>query len=257
MLEKLLQKSLTYVKRNSASILTWIGAAGVVITSVVTVKTTIKAVRFVDKIEVEMERKLNKWEVLKVAGGMYIPAVLLGAATISCMFGSSAIRKKQEARMVSAYLVVKAAYEDYKNKVKDVCGDDVDSKIRADILHDLYSETSYPKGEEFFEEDQLFYEENYGQIFRCLKERVLYAEYELNKQFAQTGSVCLKDFYTLLGLETSPMHEALGWYLDIGETREGHSWIDFRHDVTTLDDGLECCMISIENPPIYNYLDFN
>lgn len=59
-IEKLCLKSVGYVKKNSAFILTCAGAAGLVATSVMTAKATVKAVRILNEKECEKGGELTK-----------------------------------------------------------------------------------------------------------------------------------------------------------------------------------------------------
>ena len=71
------------IKKNAPTILTCIGAAGVVTTTVMAVKATPKALEILKDAEEEKGEKLTKWEKINVAGPVYIPAVITGAATIA------------------------------------------------------------------------------------------------------------------------------------------------------------------------------
>ena len=54
-MSNLLNKTHLFLKRNSSSILTGIGAAGVVVTSIMAVKATPKAIRILEKEKKEIE----------------------------------------------------------------------------------------------------------------------------------------------------------------------------------------------------------
>ena len=67
-MNSLLSKSQTFLTRNSATILTCVGAAGVIATTVTAVKATPKALLLLEKAKEEKGEELTKLEVVKVAG---------------------------------------------------------------------------------------------------------------------------------------------------------------------------------------------
>ena len=87
----LLSSSKLFLKRNSSTILTCIGAAGVIATSVLAVKATPKAMALLEQSEEEKGEKLTNMEKVQVAGPAYIPAAIVGASTIACIFGANVL----------------------------------------------------------------------------------------------------------------------------------------------------------------------
>ena len=77
-MNNLLRSSKVFIKRNSSSILTFIGAAGVVLTSVSAVKATPKAISLLHDAKIEKGDNLTKIEKIKIAGPAYIPSILIG-----------------------------------------------------------------------------------------------------------------------------------------------------------------------------------
>ena len=99
----LLQSSMLFLKKNASTILTCIGSAGVIATSVMAVKATPKALALLENAETEKGEGLTKIEKIKVVGPAYIPAVLIGASTIACIFGANILNQRQQAALMSAY----------------------------------------------------------------------------------------------------------------------------------------------------------
>lgn len=123
-------------KRHVPTILTCLGAIGTVTTTVLAVRATPKALRLLEEAEREKREELTKTEILKVAGPCYIPAMLSGIATIACIFGSNALNLKRQTSLMSAYLLLDNAYNDYSNKVKDSVGEQEEARIRDAIAND-------------------------------------------------------------------------------------------------------------------------
>ena len=127
----LLNKSKHFWNKNASTILTSVGAVGVVATSVSTVKATTKASQLLEDAKTEKGECLTKTEKVKVALPSYIPVIALGAATIVCIFGANALNKRQQASMAGAYVFLDQTYKEYKSKVNSMYGDNAESQIWA------------------------------------------------------------------------------------------------------------------------------
>lgn len=247
-----------FLKRNSSTILTCVGAIGVVTTSVMAVKATPKALTLIDKATDEKGEKLTKFEVVKIAGPTYIPAVLTGAATIACIFGSNIISKHQQATLMSAYALLDSSYKEYKQKVDELYGEDAGKHVREEIAKDKYT----GDGTLVDDDKELFYDFYSGRYFESTKEAVMWAEYETNRAMVVNGAVCVNEFYDFLGLEPLPEHELVGWSCGMIEEMYWHPWIEFDHEHTIIDDdadnngGLECTIIHMPLEPFVDYLEY-
>ena len=245
-----------FLRRNSSTILTCVGAVGVVTTSVMAVKATPKALTLIDNAEAEKGEKLTKWETVKVAGPTYIPAVITGAATIACIFGSNIISKRQQASLVSAYALLDNSYKEYKKKVDELYGEEAGKHVREEIAKDKYT------GDGTLEDDdkELFYDFFSGRYFEATQEQVLRAEYETNRALYVNYEVGVNEFYKELGLEPLAEYEDLGWCCGQIEEMYWHNWIEFDHEKTVIDeasdrhDGLPCTIIHMPFPPYIDYL---
>jgi hypothetical protein len=257
MLQKACHKSMMFLKRNSSTILTSVGAIGVVATAVMAAKATPKALELVKEATDEKGEELTKMEVFQVAAPAYIPSVVVGASTIACIFGANVLNHRHQASLASAYALVDSAYKDYRNKVKELYGSETDRNIRAAIAKDKCTELgAYAPGYDSLDisgEQRLFYEEYRGKYFETTIENVQNAEYHLNRNFAMRGDTNLNEFYSFLGLEPTEEGYVLGW--DCCKLAEEYDtyWIDFNHETVTLDDGLECCIIHFPTPPVADY----
>lgn len=258
-LQRLCHKSGSYLKHNSSTILTVIGAVGVIATAVAAVKATPKALRVLEEAKEEKGEELTKTEVVLNVGPAYIPALLIGTSTIACIFGANVLNKRQQATIASAYAFVDRSYKDYRNKVKELLGEETDNRIRDAIMQDKLdcdeNKAGYAPGLRELDvnsgEKVLFYEEHLGKYFEASIERVKNAEYHLNRNFALRGFASLNEFYAFLGLEDRTEYgDEFGW--DISRLIEEYDqpWIDFNHRLTKVtEDGLECYYIEFPIPP--------
>jgi hypothetical protein len=151
-----------------STLLTCIGAVGVIVTSIATAKVTPKAVLALEEAKAEKGEELTALEKVKVAGPVYIPPVALGLSTIACIFSANMLDRRTQASMAGAYALLDNSYKEYKRKLKDIYGEDADSKIKEAIAKEQYDEQ-----EELPEGTHLFFDYNSGQYFNATMDEVL------------------------------------------------------------------------------------
>ena len=252
LLDNICYKTKLYLKNNSATILSGIGAIGVVATAVMAVKATPKALILLDEAKEEKKDELTKLETIRVAGPVYIPSVLMGISTIACIFGANVLNKQKQAALTSAYMLLENSYKDYRTKVKELYGEEADKKIREEMAKDDY-EIEYSEPDE---EKQLFYEPISQRYFESTVEEVQRAEYHLNRNFILRDYANLNEFYKFLGLKETTEGEILGWSTYAGYEKYGYSWVDFTHERIELEDGMECITIDYPFEPSLDFMEF-
>ena len=241
--------------RNGSTILTVLGGVGVVVTSVLAVKATTKAMRLINEAEQEKGEELTKWEIVQSAGPVYLPSLVMGIATIACIFGANVIGRRQQAALASAYVLLDQTNKEYKQKVVDVYGSEADQKVRAEITKDHYDEGGIEDEYEYEEDDGkiLFYDQFSRRYFRSTMEDVLKAEYNTNRQLAVNTGVYLNEFYEFLDLAPITAGQELGWSTGILESHYWASWIEFDHEKFETDDGLEGYIIQMRYEPVIDF----
>lgn len=249
MLRKLRGKSRLYLKKNGSTILTCIGAVGVVATGVSAVKATPKAMQLLELAEEQKGEELTKLETVKVAGPVYIPSFIIGASTIACIVGANVLNKRQQAALMSAYALLDNSYKEYKNKMKEMYGAESDVLVRKELAKDRY------KDEDIVWDDdtELFYDDFSGRYFESTAKDVIQAEYNLNRQMATCSGAYLNEFYEFLGIDTIPAGNELGWSTGILESHYWAQWIEFDHTKVVMDDGLECTIITMRYEPVIDF----
>lgn len=252
MLQKLSFKAVRFLKKNSSTILTVVGAVGVIGTAVTAVKATPKAIDILEAVKEEKGKKLTKLEVIKVAGPSYIPAILIGSATIACIFGANVLNKRQQAALMSAYALLDNSYKEYKSKVVGLYGEEVDTHIRKEITKDKYKETDISVDDDKI----LFYDEFSNRYFESTMENVMKAEYEINRIINLGHGAYLNQFYELLGIEQPEYGDYLGWSKDEMMETSWNTWLDFHHDKVEMEDGLECVIIVFGFEPRYDFENY-
>lgn len=249
-MNSLLQVTQQFIKKNASTILTCIGGAGVVATSVMAAKATPKAMKLIEAKKEEKGEKLTVLETIETAGMTYVPTVITGAATIACIFGANVLNQRKQAALMSAYALLDNSYKEYKKKVDELYGEGSDQEIRDELAKDKYEHVEVNDGK------RLFYDEFSERYFEATTEDVLKAEYELNRMLAQDSGIFLNEFYELLGLEPVNYGDYLGWSaFELVETY-WYCWVEFDHRKVVMDDGLECTIISMQFEPTFDFENY-
>lgn len=139
------------MKRSGTStLLTCIGAIGVITTAALGITATPKAMRLLDKVEKEKGEKLTVKETVLTAAPVYVPTIISGVATIACIFGANVLNKRQQATLMSAYALLNNSYKEYRDKVEELCGEGTDERIKHELAVERYSENELdtPEGDE-------------------------------------------------------------------------------------------------------------
>lgn len=243
-------RSPLWLKRNASTILTCMGAIGVVVTAIAAAKATPKAAKLLEEAKEEKQEELTKLEVVKTAGPAYIPAVVIGSATITCIFSSNVLNKRAQAAITSGYALLQNSYNEYKNKVEELYGED--NKVVEEIAKDRYEKEDIVVKED----EQLFYDNFSGRYFTSTLFKVQQAEYYLNRDLAMRDYAYLNEFYEYLDIDEIDSGWKLGWSVGSCLAAYWQPWIDFSHSKVVMDDGLECIIISMFQEPFADFEDY-
>lgn len=256
-MNKWLKVSQKFLSKNASTILTCVGAAGVVTTSVMAAKATPKALSLIEEAKQEKGEELSKWETIRTVAPVYAPSVFVGAATVSAIFGANILNKRSQAALMSAYALIDQKFKDHKNKVTELYGEDSNTNITKEIAKDDYEDAEIDDMDS--EEDdgkKLFYDVYSKRYFRATNETVLQTSYEINKAIQLYGGVTLNTYYRSLGLPETEDGEIMGW--SCGQLMETYweNWLDFHYEHVEIDGGIECCLITLEFEPAMDFDDY-
>jgi hypothetical protein len=250
------------LRRNSPKLLAILAAMGTVSTAFATARATPKALLLIQEAEAQKGEDLTALEKVKVAAVPYIPAVLLGSATIVCIFGAQMLNRKTQSSMASAYALLDQGFKDYRRKLKELYGDEADKKViealAVEKSQTVYINASYLTGpcdlslEENSSKPVLWYDEYSKRFFTASLEQVLMAEYHLNRNYILRGEAVINELYEFLGLEPTDWGAEAGW----APMDEGMFWIEFNHIPAKLDDGSVFYIIEMPFEPILNYDEY-
>ena len=254
------------VEKHSPEILMGVGVVGVVTGTVMACRATLKlndileeAQETRDKIkEVESnpdyEDKYTAEDAkkdlavnyiqtgVKVAK-LYAPAVAVGVAGVGCVLASHDIMKKRNVALSAAYLTVDKSFKEYKQRVVDRFGEEVEKEIRYGIKAEEIVETVtdeegnettvtetvntmnptlYSDYARFFDEASPCWQNDPEYNLMFLRAQQQYA----NDLLRAKGRLFLNDVYEMLGLEKSKAGQIVGWVYD-RENPNGDNFVDF------------------------------
>ena len=218
------------MKRLSPTILCCVAAVGVVGTAVASVRATPKAMKLLKDATDEKGKELSKAEIVITVAHLYIPAAAIGAGTIFCIFGANVLNKQQQARLMSAYALLRNYHKEYRDKLIELHGEEADVEIRNAMIREHCN--FHPLDSDVPDGKVIFYDEISGESILRYEREVIDAEYH----FTMRGYAFLNEFYEFLGLPMTEYGGTVGWTMS-----SGIMWVDFEHRLIDNDDGGPAC----------------
>lgn len=240
----------TTLKKRSPEILTGIGIAGMIATTVMAVQATPKALVLIEERKEALEvEELAITETIKAAWKCYIPTAVTGALSIACIVGASSVNARRNAAIATAYTLSETAMREYKDKVIETIGEKKEQSVRDAIAKDRIDKNPVTKNEVVITEkgNTLCYDSISGRYFKSDIEKLKGAINELNRQMLNDGSVSLNDFYYEIGLDNIKIGDDLGW-----DTRQ-EELIELNFSSQLADDGTPCLVLDFAIAPKYDY----
>lgn len=240
------------ISRHSPEILTGIGIAGMVTTTILAVRATPKAIKL---IEAEKQAKhvdaLSPVDTVKTVWKCYIPAAMTGVSSIACLIGSNAINAKRNAALTTVYTLSEMARNEYKEKVIETIGEKKERTIKEKVDAERIKKDPVSKKEVIITEKgtTLCYDHVFGRYFKSDIDIINRAMNKINREIVINMYASLNDFYAELGLSPVEMGYDLGWNIDDGT-------IEIEPSSQLADDGTPCLVIDYSVSPKYNYSRF-
>lgn len=234
-------------RRYAHIILPIISTVGVVTTSILSSKASVKASKILEEYK---DEDLKIFDKTRLIWKEYIFAGFAGLVTIASIIGASKFNRNRELSLASAYVLADRIYKDNKEAIDELIDPKDRDKIEKRIIEKKLklSDVRYDPNSN----KMIFYEKHFPDFFECTMLEVILAAFELNKIFAQKGYANLNMFYEELNLPAIRAGDELGWtYLD-GQDVE-YSWIDISFQKIQVDD-LSCIIIEFESEPKLNYV---
>ena len=243
----------TSITKHSPEILTGIGIAGMITTTVLAVKATPKAIRLIEEAKEEKGEDLTKTETVKTCWRAYIPAAATCIASTACLIGASSVSIRRNAMLATAYKLSETAFSEYKEKVVETIGDEKEKIVREKVSEERIKKNPITKNEVIMTDygDTQFYETLSGRYSKSDIEQIKKVVNYLNKDMLQDmfGTISLNEFYDELELERIDLGDELGWRVDKGLIE-----IDFTSKIA--DNGKPCIVLDYINAPYYGFNKF-
>lgn len=244
------RQALRSLKKHSPGILTGIGVAGLLATTVMAVDATPKALRLIEEKKQELQvENLSIKETVKTAWKCYIPSAVTAIASVACIVGASSVNARRNAALATAYTLSETAAREYKEKVVEAIGEKKEQLVRDEVAKKQLEKNPVTKSEVVITEkgDTLCFDPWSSRYFKSDAEKLRRAINDLNYQLINDGYVTLNDFYYDIGLDETKPGETLGWDVNKGQ-------VQFRFSSQIAEDGTPCLVLEFTNPPTYDYL---
>lgn len=244
------------LSKHSPEILTGIGIAGMVTTTVLAVKATPKALKLIEEVKKEKGTDdLTALETVKTTWKCYIPAAVTGASSIACLIGASRVSLKRNAALATAYKLSETALSEYKEKVIETIGEKKERAVREKIDKDHVDKNPVSKSEVIITKkgSTLMLDYYSGRYFESDIDQVNKAFNQLNGMLLRGDYVSLNDLYDELGIDHTGTGEIVGWNV----MRTGHDLIQVQTSAQIADDGRPCIVVSCEPSPYHDYSNYS
>lgn len=250
------------INKYSPEILLGIGVVGIIGSTVLACKATLKvegivddAKEKIDKIKYadkeiddatysEMDYKKDMTLVYVQTGAKFVklygPAVGLGVISVGCIMGSHNIMKKRNVALMAAFKLAEQSYADYRKRVVEELGEEKDRQfhygiktetIQAEKIDENGKKKKVNEVVEVVDPDK---HSIYARFFdECSTQWSKTPEYNLVFLKAQQnyandllhcrGHIFLNEVYDLLGLPRSQAGALVGWVM----TGDGDNFVDF------------------------------
>lgn len=222
---KLFKDAQSVLSKHSPAILTGIGIAGMITTTVLAVKATPKALKLMEikreELDLEEDEKLTPIETVKTTWKCYIPAAVTGAVSVACLVGANSVSARRNAALMAAYNISATALEEYQEKVVETVGEKKERAIRDKVSEDHIKNNPVERTSVFVTSDGMtrFYDDISKRRFTSDIAKVKTIQNELNARMLDGDDyVSLNDFYYELGLEPIEFGDDLGWTIRNGRS---------------------------------------
>jgi len=182
------------------NVLSYIGAAGVVGTAVVTAIETPKAIEVYKDCHADDPEGSISFHTIKETSLCYIPAAATGALTIGCILGGNRLHRKHYARLLGSYKDLANRYRDYKIESKKVLGEAGAAAVASAVAAKNVPENKVPKQSEDHDGQELFYLPYYDHVFWSDWKTVMSADSMAQKELGIYNYTSLEDYTKRLGI---------------------------------------------------------
>lgn len=243
------------VSKHSPEILTGIGIAGMITTTILAVKATPEALELLEraknkKQETTDDDKLTVVETVKAAWKPYLPSVIIGVTSTACLIGGQSVSVRRNAALATAYQLSTTALSEYKEKVVETIGERKERAIHDELAKDKVEKLPIQQSEVIFtgKGESMCLDDLSGRYFKSDRNRIDRAVNKLNQRMTSGMEmyISLNEFYDAIDIPRIPMGDELGWRVDKG-------LIEIHYGAVLTTDNEPCMVISHLVPPEYGF----
>lgn len=173
---------------------------------------------------------------------LYGPAIIIGGVSLTCILASHKIMRKRNVALAAAYATVERGYKQYRGRVIERFGEELDRELRYGIKAKQIEETvvdedgsetvvtktvqtvdpnSYSEYARFYDDGCVGWTKNAELNLMFLKQ----AQNMFNNKLQTRGYVFLNEVYEYLGIPMTQAGQVVGWVCDKNGHHDGY--IDF------------------------------
>lgn len=231
------------VSEHSPEILTGLGIAGMITTTVLAVKATPKALELIedrkDELDIYPTEKLPPVETVKATWKCYIPAAVTGVTSIACLIGASSVNAKRNAALATAYNLAATSLTEFKEATREVVGEKKEQLIRNKIAEERVNNEPVNQSAIIVSGNgnTRCFDSITKQRFTSDIEKIRKAVNDLNRRMVNGEDyISLNEFYAEIGVDQVSIGDELGWNVASGLIE-----LDFSAQLDT--DGTPCVYI--------------
>lgn len=239
--------------KHSPEILTGVGIAGMIATTIMAVKATPKALKLIEEFKEErgyaiVDASIPKVEIVKVAWKPYLPAAITGVTSMACLVSANSVNARRNAALAAAYTISDTALKEYREKMIETIGEKKDKEIKDAIAKDKIDKHPVDMNDVIVTGtgNTLCYDAFCGRYFWSDVEKLKRSVNDLNEQLLTDGYVSLNDFYDLVNLDMTKKGDLLGW-----DSRKGQVRLSFSSQLAR--NSTPCLVLDFAVAPSYDY----
>ena len=257
------------LKKHSPEILVVGGVVGLVASGVMACKATTKLsailddskeqIELFDKVaanpemvneeytveDAEKDKKIVKVQTAVKVAKLYAPSIAVGVVSIGAIFASNNIMRKRNIALGAAYATVDRAFKDYRNRVVDRFGEELDKELRYNLKTKEVKETvedengkkktvkrnikymDSPMPSEF----AVIYDDGCAGWTKDPEDNkffLIQQQRYANERLKRRGYLSLNEVYELLGFPSTKAGQVVGWLYDCKDPNyKGDNFVDF------------------------------
>ena len=257
------------LKKHSPEILVVGGVVGLVTSGVMACKATTKLsailddskeqIELFDKVaanpemvneeytveDAEKDKKIVKVQTAVKVAKLYAPAVAIGVVSIGAIFASNNIMRKRNVALGAAYATVDRAFKDYRNRVVDRFGEELDKELRYNLKTKEVKETvedengkkkTVKKNIKYMDspmpsEFAVIYDDGCAGWTKDPEDNkffLIQQQRYANERLKRRGYLSLNEVYELLGFPSTKAGQVVGWLYDCKDPNyKGDNFVDF------------------------------